>query len=363
MIKIVGYFGVVFVFLISDVSEAGQAKRIFAKDVLMTDSNNQEIDLQSFLNRLPSLKNNIDLSGLTASVLELNKLDGVTATTTELNILAGLTATTSQLNTLGSIQASLSEVVGGGQTALHSHSGGASTLDDAYNNGQSITVDTGAGLTLTNGASQSLVIDSDTTNSTEVNGALDINVGTTTASVNAIEIALTQDDGAAANAENAGIELTLTGNDADGELVGLDIIGAATATATTDTYTAGIRIDNVENSANSMTDGILITSSGVNNGVTDGIDVSADNITNAINIGANNIVTDVATISSDELELLDGVTSLVTSLDTAYNGGQSITVDSGAGLTLTNGASQSLVIDSDTTNSTEVNGALDINVG
>ena len=257
----------------------------------------------------------------------------------------------------------ITDLTDGGESSLHSHAGSNASLDDAYNNGQSITVDTGDGLTLTNGASQSLVIDSDTTNSTETNGVLDINVGSTTADVHAVEIALTQDNGAVANAENKGIELTLTGNDADGELVGLDIIGAATLNAATDTYTAGIRIDNAEDSVNSMTDGIIVTSSGTADGVTDGIDVSATNITNAINIGSNNIMTTNAIISSAELDLLDNKTSLVSTLDDAYNGGQSITVDTGDGLTLTNGASQSLVIDSDTTNSTETNGVLDINVG
>lgn len=65
-------------------------------------------------------------------------------------------------------------------------------------------------------------------------------------------------------------------------------------------------IDNAETTASTMTDAILITSSGVNDGIVDAIDVSASNITNALNIGANNIITGAATIASTELDRLDG---------------------------------------------------------
>ena len=67
-----------------------------------------------------------------------------------------------------------------------------------------------------------------------------------------------------------------------------------------------IFIDNAETTASTLTDGILITSSGVNNGIVDAIDVSDSNITNALNIGTNNIVTGATTIASTELDLLDG---------------------------------------------------------
>ena len=39
-----------------------------------------------------------DISDLTATAAELNKLDGVTASTSELNIIDGVTATTAELN-------------------------------------------------------------------------------------------------------------------------------------------------------------------------------------------------------------------------------------------------------------------------
>lgn len=53
---------------------------------------------------------NPDLSGLTASVAELNILDGATLSTAELNILDGVTATAAELNTLDGITASTAEL-------------------------------------------------------------------------------------------------------------------------------------------------------------------------------------------------------------------------------------------------------------
>ena len=53
---------------------------------------------------------------------------------------------------------------------------------------------------------------------------------------------------------------------------------------------AAIAIDNAETTTATMTDGIIVTSSGVDLGVTDALDVSAANILNAINIGDNDVV-------------------------------------------------------------------------
>ena len=68
---------------------------------------------------------------------------------------------------------------------------------------------------------------------------------------------------------------------------------------------AAILIDNAETTASTMTDAIIITSSGVSGGVVDAIDVSAANITNAINIGANPIVFSTGSLSALDLEILD----------------------------------------------------------
>jgi len=60
---------------------------------------------------------------------------------------------------------------------------------------------------------------------------------------------------------------------------------------------AAIAIDNAEDTAATMTDAIIVTSSGVDAGVTDGLDVSAANILYAINVGANPILGGDETLS------------------------------------------------------------------
>ena len=68
-----------------------------------------------------------EISDLTASAAELNKLDGVTSSTTELNKLTGLTSSTADLNNVAGINSSV-------QTQLDAKAssaslGTASTLD------------------------------------------------------------------------------------------------------------------------------------------------------------------------------------------------------------------------------------------
>ena len=62
---------------------------------------------------------------------------------------------------------------------------------------------------------------------------------------------------------------------------------------------AGIRINNLEGAASTMIDGIIITSPNANGGVVDAIDVSASNITNAVNIGNNPITEGTETFYYD----------------------------------------------------------------
>jgi hypothetical protein len=127
------------------------------------------------------------------------------------------------------------------------------------------------------------------TSITSTNGVFDLNVTAGNAAVDAANIGLTVNDGATTATDFTGLEMLLTADDADADVFGLTITGAATTNATTGSYEAGITIDNAENTASSMTDAILITSSGVSGGVVDAIDVSASNITNALNVGGNNI--------------------------------------------------------------------------
>lgn len=122
-------------------------------------------------------------------------------------------------------------------------------------------------------------------------GKLDIVAFTPDAVSNGINLQLIQSDGTLAGTDATGLRLHLTGNDADADVFGISITTAATTNASTGTYEAGIKIDNQENTVGSMPDGIVIRSNGINGGITDAIDVSDANIGNAINIGANPIVT------------------------------------------------------------------------
>jgi hypothetical protein len=60
-----------------------------------------------------------------------------------------------------------------------------------------------------------------------------------------------------------------------------------------------------------MPDGILITSSGVSAGITDAIDVSATNITNALNVGDNIILGTTAVVNFEDFDVdADGAVAL-----------------------------------------------------
>src|SRR6185436_11701395 len=138
-------------------------------------------------------------------------------------------------------------------------------------------------------AAGSITIDASSTANTTTTGVIDLNVNSGDVANIGLNIDLVQNNGATAARDAIAQNITLTANDADGDVCGIKIVGSDTAVETTGSYEAGISIDNASDQANSMTDAILITSSGVNNGVTDAIDASAANITNAINIGGNAI--------------------------------------------------------------------------
>lgn len=72
---------------------------------------------------------------------------------------------------------------------------------------------------------------------------------------------------------------------------------------------SALKIDNAEDTAATLTDAILITSSGAVGGITDAIDVSATNLNNAINAGANFVL-------FDALRAFEGATGTLTLEDT-----------------------------------------------
>src|SRR4029078_601845 len=144
---------------------------------------------------------------------------------------------------------------------------------------------------------------------------------TSNSSLSVAALNITQADDADATDNLVGLDLALTNNsgDAGDTFTGLRITNANTAAnQITD---ALITLDNAETSASTVTDGILITSSGVNDGIIDAIDVSAANITNAINVGANTILGTTADLDFSNFDVT-GVSGDITSAgDLALNGG------------------------------------------
>ncbi len=111
---------------------------------------------------------------------------------------------------------------------------------------------------------------------------------------------------------------------------------------------SAIKIDNAETTASTMTDAIIITSTGVNNGITDAIDVSDSNIANAINIGANAIAGTNFSVTA---------AGAVTAVTGSVLGSQTFTTnniaDSGA-LTIKSATTNALTLDSGTTGTVNV---------
>lgn len=190
------------------------------------------------------------------------------------------------------------------------------------------------------GDHQALVVDVDTNANTSTEGIIDLNIGAGNAAIDGINVNLIMDNGAAAAQDYEGMVITMQADDADGDMIGIRIVGQATTNAAAGSYEAGIFIDNAENTSAAMTDGILITSSGNNNGITDGIDVSASNINNAINIGSNDIEGGIATISFTDFRVsADGLLSILSD-----SGGDTITITPSAAITDALDASDSLIV-------------------
>ncbi|MBI2410280.1 MAG: hypothetical protein HYV32_00085, partial [Candidatus Kerfeldbacteria bacterium] len=137
---------------------------------------------------------------------------------------------------------------------------------------------------------------------TNTAGVIDLNITAADAAVVGSDINLTQADGATAARDAIAENLTLTANDADGDMFGLQITGTATVNAAAGSYT-GIFIDNAENIADSMSDAILVTASGGDTTVTDALDASAANIVNAVNVGANTITGTTAVVDFTDFDV------------------------------------------------------------
>jgi hypothetical protein len=173
-------------------------------------------------------------------------------------------------------------------------------------------------------------------------GFIDLNLNAANANgVSGLDLSLTQNDGATTGNNAIAQNITLTGNDADGDMFGIVITGAATANAAAGTYEAAISIDNAENTAGSMPDAILITSSGINTGVTDAIDASAANIDNALNFGANTILGTTGNIDMTHFDVVGSSGNVTTSGDVALNGNLNLLAATEANIQFANGAALS----------------------
>ena len=112
----------------------------YAKDLRATGVTANEFDKLDGLTAT-TIELNL-LSGLTASTAELNKLDGVTASTSELNLLDGVTATTAELNYLDGVTSNIQTQLGAKQATI---TGAATTIDDANLTANRALVSNGSG--------------------------------------------------------------------------------------------------------------------------------------------------------------------------------------------------------------------------
>lgn len=169
------------------------------------------------------------------------------------------------------------------------------------------TTDFASSLNLTLGAAEKFAIDASTTAQTQTAGAVDIGFASITANTSGFDLLATTNDGTATGTDIYGMKLTLTQNDADADFRGFLITAAATTNAAAGSYEYGISFDCAENTSGACLDGLLITSTGISGGLTDAIDVSASNITNAINIGSNLILggnSDWATVGATDASFI-----------------------------------------------------------
>jgi len=136
-------------------------------------------------------------------------------------------------------------------------------------------------------AAGKVTVDGSTIAQTQTGGAVDINMASITADTSALNVASTQNNGAATGTDQYAAIFTMTGSDADGDNRGISIAAANTGVEAAGSYEYGLSYACAVTVAGGCTDGVIFTSAGVASGLTDAVDASAANIDNAINIGDN----------------------------------------------------------------------------
>ncbi len=214
-------------------------------------------------------------------------------------------------------------------------------------------------VTFTLDAAQTVLIDADTTAHTAT--GLDVDVATITADVSAIDIAITQNTGATAAEDVFGVVLTMTADDADGDVFGIFITAAATTNAAAGSYEAGLVFECTENTSGACLDGIRVTATGHATAITDGIDVSHTGILNAVSIGSNLILGDnddsftVGATNNAFIFAVDGTNTATISGADAAGVADTIFTTAGAGaITLGGAAVTAITIDTDATGDAEL---------
>ena len=227
---------------------------------------------------------------------------------------------------------------------------GATVVDSVQANSVALGADTtgfyvlsitdGAGITGGDGGSEGAIltlaatlgtsidgnteIDADSIDWTEIDDTMVLDATTTSTQADGVEFSWVPSFTNTGNAWTVDLNVVDDGGADTINAVSIEIISAASGEADlirgisiihengagTTAMDAGILIDSAELTAALLTDGIRITATGVDEGITDGIDVSHTNLLNAINIGANNIITSASTIASTELDSLDGITQI-----------------------------------------------------
>ncbi|MBI5415141.1 hypothetical protein HZA38_06555 [Candidatus Peregrinibacteria bacterium] len=197
----------------------------------------------------------------------------------------------------------------GGDVEINLNSAGDFEIQDA---GTAFVTFSDAGLTtfvndvdFTLGAGENLNITASAASTADIVAINNSGQATVTSGTDGVALTFVQGADAAADT-NYGMNLAVstTGDHAGDVLAGIniDLTNASTAAggqrglvitnindAADATTEALIALDNAEGAASTVTDAIIITSSGVNGGVVDAIDVSAANITTAIRVNANAI--------------------------------------------------------------------------
>jgi hypothetical protein len=243
----------------------------------------------------------------------------------------------------------------GGITAGSANNNSFTVTTDSTGDGEVVLPDDSVGLAellddaITFAAiSDSSAVDADTV-FTQADGIeLEFQPSYTSGDSEGLRLTLAQVDDGAATDDALALAITLASESGDaGDTIGGIWIQALNGTANT-VIDRAIEIDNAETTASTMTDGILVTSSGVNGGVVDGLDVSAANITNAVNIGINPILggnTDSFNVGATDATALftrnDAGAFTITSADNDSTA--ALTVDPGGNATLTLGSASDTV--------------------